>query len=272
MKCSKCEKDIPNESGFCPYCGKKIIDKKEKEISLRTLLVLIIIVVLVAFIIGTIIYYKNVNNKTTVSEDNEMNYVVEEKTSNSENIRKTNTEVAKSNIFEKYLKDEEWVKENLYVYEDGIQSYSSKQTVGFVQLSDTIGIANVKSDNIIGTGKLSILTAKDNEIEISYLDEYAGDGTYDTTINYIVDTNKKVVLSYYSYRGVETFNIYQLNNDVIEKIGTLENLGESYSYNNKDITGTEFNEIKNKYIDEDLIEKEMESNGQGEFYTFEIIK
>lgn len=24
MKCSKCEKDIPNESGFCPYCGGKI--------------------------------------------------------------------------------------------------------------------------------------------------------------------------------------------------------------------------------------------------------
>lgn len=270
MKCKRCEKEISNEIDFCPYCGKKINIAKEREMSLRTLLLIIFIIIIVALIIGIGIYYKKIDSN--ISSENENKFGIEEKIISDNNMIQDNVEVNEEDVFEKYLKNEGWVKENLYVYEDGIQSYSSKQTVGFVQLSDTIGIANAKSDNIIGTGKLSILTAKDNEIEISYLDEYAGDGTYDTTINYIVDTNKKVVLSYYSYRGAETFNIYQLNNDVIEKIGTLENLGESYSYNNKDITGTEFNEIKNKYIDEDLIEKEMESNGQGEFYTFEIIK
>ena len=49
MKCDNCDKEIPDKSKFCPYCGTQI--KKTEKKSNKYLILFFIILILIAGII-----------------------------------------------------------------------------------------------------------------------------------------------------------------------------------------------------------------------------
>lgn len=87
MKCLNCNKDIPNESDFCTFCGNKI--KKEKNNKKKKILLIIGIILVIIVFMSLIIY---LDNKNKIIEDanslkNEENYINVSATNNKgENV------------------------------------------------------------------------------------------------------------------------------------------------------------------------------------------
>lgn len=87
MKCLNCNKDIPNESDFCTFCGNKI--KKEKDNKKKKILLIIGIILVIIVFMSLIIY---LDNKNKIIEDanslkNEENYINVSATNNKgENV------------------------------------------------------------------------------------------------------------------------------------------------------------------------------------------
>lgn len=69
MKCKKCEKNIPNDSKYCPYCGEKIQYKIEKNIIDRILLIVFISVIILIIVVFCMLNYISNQRKEKTSND-----------------------------------------------------------------------------------------------------------------------------------------------------------------------------------------------------------
>ena len=54
MKCSKCGKEIANDSNYCEYCGTKVTKAKNK-----TIIWIVLVLCVIGLFVGVIIYYEN---------------------------------------------------------------------------------------------------------------------------------------------------------------------------------------------------------------------
>lgn len=208
---------------------------------------------------------ENLENNSVIEETNETNI----NNMDSLNVNESNKNEWINQNFREYLNDDKWVGENLYLHNR--THYPDSQVFGFTQLSDTIGVANIIFHDEIKTRQLLILTYKNGGIEISCLDDYGENGSYDVTINHIVDKEKNIIVSYYSYRGVEEYNIFKLTDNKFIKIYNLK-FNQDYYLNNSITTEEIYNSKLQEYVNEDLLNKEVEKNEIDEFYTFQIVE
>ena len=75
MKCFNCNKEIPNESDFCSFCGNKIKEEKEvrdvkKETNKKKKILLIIgMILVIVFVITIVVFYNNKNKELKSIDD-----------------------------------------------------------------------------------------------------------------------------------------------------------------------------------------------------------
>lgn len=295
MYCSKCGNELKETDLFCNKCGTKIednintskingeVDKKNIQSKWKQILIPIIISAIVILGSSLLLFLSNYNKKTVEKEYNDNLIInnttdtkksveeeIEEKIKNLNfNIENPNDDEMKT-IFNMYLSNHEWVKDNLYLkkdYEGKVISEHCLQQVKFAQYNDTntnihLGFTLVEEYNN-NTRKCSVLVYKNGKVTIQEIEGWTSKDIYK------VDTEKKVIYKRFldtDTSDIETilFEIYGFTDSGIVKIGYLE---EKYNLNSCDNVGNyipisfkqdgnviskeKYNNIKNKYIDKD---------------------
>lgn len=274
MYCPYCGKQIPENSGFCGYCGKKINEniknkateqeesknketeqdeKKVIKISLKMLIIIIcVIIALMAIIMFTASKIFKVPGESIGNN-------VEQEKINNDSVQENN-----DNDFYKYLLNENWLKENLYLKTDyfGENIDTSKtQIVKFTQVTDSIGFAITELEEPY-TRKCSILTYDRGSIKVDSLEEETSRDSY------IVDKEKKILYKYHQNKGSISYDIYSIKDKEIKKIcyiSCYENGADEegniiyggFMKNENEITEEEYNKIKNQYINKSIEEDDV---------------
>ena len=266
MRCNKCGKELVEGSEFCSYCGSKInnedtlsdkkyIDKnkilkpKEKICGLTLVIIIIIIIVCSIYIVITK-DNKNINNNSSEDEYIQPN-----------NITKKDID----NTFTKYLSNYEWVKENIYIKKDyfgeDVPVYA-KQNVSIAKANDYVRIAIIEYEQTF-TKNCKVLVYKDGNIQIKDLQNSRN--------TYILDTEKNTLYQYFQDMSSIGYNIYFVTENGVEKICYIsahytgvtdegDMILEDFKKDGASITESEFNNIKQQYINENLSEDEIFNN------------
>lgn len=160
MYCSKCGKQIDDDSIFCEHCGHRIaIDTHQDKSSKKsTIKVVSITVIIVSLIITVSVIYKVLNS------DGYVIVTARDGSSYSLNIDKLNTEIDK-------LK-QDWTIENTY----GILLEDGQQEVKSVVVLKSNRIPNVNNISYYYASRIDIMTGNienlDIQMEKSYGKEY----------------------------------------------------------------------------------------------------
>lgn len=281
--CSSCKKEIPDGSEFCPYCGADLkeitapfnrIDGKDNYIqdsktvkqptSKKTIIIIIVIIGIVIAVASYNVWniYKKVNNKLNNFTD-KLNISSE---NNADDTKKEKAEESKIDkdgvkaLYKEKLEDKTWVKKNLYIKKDYVGNPiddSVKQKVSYSiidndSLEIPVGIVITDYEEGEYCTQCTILTYENEEIKINSLDI--------TRDCYTIDKDKNILTAGNARMGEEEITIYTINDKGVKKVGTLiseeipnEDYGITlkYYFDDKEITEGKYNEIYNKYIDED---------------------
>ncbi len=218
---------------------------------------LILVIIIVILIIASAVYIVITNN----SKNNNINNNALNKNIEENNITKEDIE----NTFTKYLSNEEWVKENLYIkkdyFGDEVAVYA-KQDVSIATANDYVRIAIIEYEQSY-TRNGKVLIYKDGNIQVQDL-QNSRDG-------YLLDTEKNILYQYFQHMGEIRYTIYSINENGAEKVCSLsahetgvtdngEMILEDYKKDDVSITEEEFNNIKQQYINENLNEDEIFEN------------
>ena len=212
---------------------------------------LILVIIIVILIIASAVYIVITNN----SKNNNINNNALNKNIEENNITKEDIE----NTFTKYLSNEEWVKENLYIrkdyFGDEVAVYAN-QDISIAKANDYVRIAIIEYEQLY-TRNAKVLIYKDGNIQVQDL-QNSRDG-------YLLDTEKNILYQYFQHMGEIRYTIYSINENGAEKIcclsahetGVADNgdmILEDFKKDDVSITEEEFNNIKQQYINENLSE------------------
>ena len=229
----------------------------------RKIVAILIFVLIILPILATLVYYGiKVFNENTDSQSNEIknsaNIYKEEKVEES----KIDKDGVKA-LYKEKLEDKTWVKKNLYIKKDYVGNpidESVKQKVSYSiidndSLEIPVGIVITDYEEGEYCTQCTILTYENEEIKIETLDT--------TRDYYTIDKDKNILTGRNVRMGVAKITIYTINETGAKKVGTLtseenvENVDEEiefsykYYFDDKEITESKYNEIYNKYKNED---------------------
>ena len=228
---------------------------ENKMLSLREKLYgLILVIIIVILIIVSAVYIVITNKNNGNNDKYSQNEYIQQNSVTREDIE---------NTFTKYLSNEEWVKENLYIkkdyFGDEVPVYA-KQDISIATANDYVRIAIIEYEQSY-TRNGKVLIYKDGNIQVQDL-QNSRDG-------YLLDTEKNILYQYFQHTGAIRYTIYSINENGAEKICCLsahetadngEMILEDYKKDDVSITEEEFNNIKQQYINENLNEDEIFEN------------
>lgn len=215
-----------------------------------TLVIIIIIIIVCSIYIVITKDNKNINNNSSEDEYIQPN-----------NITKKDID----NTFTKYLSNYEWVKENIYIKKDyfgeDVPAYA-KQNVSIAKANDYVRIAIIEYEQTF-TKNCKVLVYKDGNIQIKDLQNSRN--------TYILDTEKNILYQYFQDMSSIGYNIYFVTENGVEKICYIsahytgvtdegDMILEDFKKDGASITESEFNNIKQQYINENLSEDEIFNN------------
>lgn len=215
-----------------------------------TLVIIIIIIIVCSIYIVITKDNKNINNNSSEDEYIQPN-----------NITKKDID----NTFTKYLSNYEWVKENIYIKKDyfgeDVPVYA-KQNVSIAKANDYVRIAIIEYEQTF-TKNCKVLVYKDGNIQIKDLQN--------SRDVYILDTEKNILYQYFQDMSSIGYNIYFVTENGVEKICYIsahytgvtdegDMILEDFKKDGVSITESEFNNIKQQYINENLSEDEIFNN------------
>lgn len=214
MHCKKCKKEIPECSGFCPHCGAKIKKKKMQHNS--KYLISVLVVCFIAIAVAIVIIKrpeKNVTFNNNILGENNIK-------SNEENEESKENEENKK-VYEEYLENMQWLKENLYIDSNKYGSYISAEDIQKIKYYVYTEEKNNKSRCIVFTeleSKIlcmcSILDYENGYVKVYNSDVYEG--------SYGINPDKKIIYITPNRKDCEEFDVYSYEGLSLTKQYVLE--------------------------------------------------
>lgn len=256
------------------------------SLTLKKILIVIFIIVIIMFIFSLVIYIQNTNKKPISETENSdveneviATYTKDEYIENTNISVTTNDEILDKEvkdlniinptnrelrtIFDLYLSNHTWVKENLYVktnYNGEEIPPEDKQIIKFVQYNDTeanihLGFVLAEENNN-STRKCTVLIYENGAVRLQEIESWNSQEIF------VVDTNKKVIYKEFfnesEHRmGTSAYDIYSFTSSGVEKLCRLEaqynyTLYFDFKKDGNSISEEEYYSIKNEYITSNL--------------------
>ena len=199
--------------------------------------------------------YINQQNGTDIKKENTTEIVDTEELGNIKLTTTTDSSIKKNTLME-YLQDNEWVQDNLIlkknVFGDVIVS-NDQQAVKYNVINDNMIITYTNYQGGGDGARCSILTFRDGKVNITRFEE----GTTRYT-SYTINKDNNILYSYHSFMGYTLYRIFEIKENGVEIIGSLEmddyvdhesgNRILKYRFNEEEIDKERYEEIKSQYI------------------------
>ena len=199
--------------------------------------------------------YINQQNGTDTKKENTTETVDTEELGDIKLITTTDNSTKKNSLIE-YLQDDEWVQDNLIlkenVFGDVIVS-NDQQAIKYNIINDNMIITYT---NYQGSGdgmRCSILTFKDGKVYTTRFEEATNRYT-----SYTINKDKNILYTYYTFMGQTIYKIFEIKEDSIGIIGSLEmddyidsetkERTLKYRFNGEEIDKGRYEELKSQYI------------------------
>lgn len=209
MYCKECNKEIPGNSEFCPYCGTKVKRKKINGNSKQIISVLVICFIIIA--VAIVIIKKSKNNvisNTDISVEN--------------NIKSNEDNVENKKIFEEYFGNMQWLKDNLYIDSNKYGSYISTEDIQKIKYYVYTDEKTNKSRCIVFTELKSQLLCMCSmlDYENGYVKVY-NSNVYES-MGYGINPDKKLIYISPNRKDCEEFDVYSYDGLSLTKKYVLE--------------------------------------------------
>ena len=267
--CEKCKNEIPIGSEYCPYCGNQTIKKKEKVINHSNVIKipftkLVIGIVVIVLVIITIVVLNFMKNKKSIS-NSERNMNTQNTTTNISNESNKNNNVSNFNVNEDIISKEF----KLYLSnQEWVEDNLYLKTDYFGDEIDVTQKQKISYCQVSSTMAFVIMEVEEPFTRECFVLNYENNTISVKNLDdeksrdgYSVDLEKETITKIHIKMGSYIYDIYNFKDNNISKICTLD-------YYDGDLNpNEEYYKCNDKDISKDEFYTTLRNNVKGEVYV-----